>query len=63
MPCTDAGKGIKGRKRYILTDTCGFLILILVHAADIQNRDGAVDVPKAIRRCFPWLRHVFADGG
>lgn len=59
----DAGKKVKGRKRHILTDTCGFLVLILVHAADIQDRDGAVDVLKAIRQRFPWLRHVFADGG
>ena len=26
----DAGKKIKGRKRHIVTDTCGFLIFILV---------------------------------
>ena len=39
------------------------MIFILVHAADIQDRDGAVDVLKAIRNRFPWLRHVFADGG
>ena len=59
----DAGKKIKGRKRHILTDTCGFLVFILVHAADIQDRDGAVDVLKAVRSRFPWLRHIFADGG
>ncbi|KPH88643.1 transposase [Komagataeibacter intermedius AF2] len=59
----DAGKKIKGRKRHILTDTCGFLIVLPVHAADIQDRDGAVDVLAAIRRHFPWLRHIFADGG
>lgn len=59
----DAGKKVKGRKRHILTDTCGFLIFILVHAADIQDRDGAVDVLAAVRNRFPWLRHVFADGG
>ena len=53
---------MKGRKRYIITDTNGFLLFILVHAADIQDRDGAVDVLKAIRFRFPWLRHVFADG-
>jgi transposase len=53
-PCGyDAGKKIKGRKRHILTDTCGFLIFILVHTADIQDRDGAVDVLKAVRRRFP----------
>ncbi|MHB0824005.1 IS5-like element IS1031C family transposase, partial [Novacetimonas hansenii] len=59
----DAGKKVKGRKRHILTDTCGFLIFLLVHAADIQDRDGAVDVLAAIRKHFPWLRHIFADGG
>jgi len=59
----DAGKKVKGRKRHIVTDTTGFLIYILVHAADIQDRDGAVDVLAAIRHRFPWLRHVFADGG
>ncbi len=57
------GIRIKGRKRHIVTDTCGFLIFILVHAADIQDRDGAVDVLAAIRHRFPWLRHIFADGG
>ena len=59
----DAGKKVKGRKRHIITDTCGFLLFILVHAADIQDRDGAVDVFKAIGLDFPSLRHVFADGG
>lgn len=59
----DAGKKVKGRKRHIVTDTCGFLIFILVHAADIQDRDGAVDVLAAIRHRFPWLRHVLVDGG
>ena len=59
----DAGKKVMGRKRHIVTDTCGFLIFILVHAADIQDRDGAVDVLAAIRNRFPWLRHIFADGG
>ena len=59
----DAGKKVKGRKRHIITDTCGFLVFILVRAANIQDRDGAVDVLKAIRFRFPFLRHVFADGG
>ena len=46
-------KRVKGRKRHIVTDTCGFLVLVLIHAADIQDRDGAVDVLKAIRHRFP----------
>lgn len=59
----DAGKKTKGRKRHIITDTQGFLVGAVVHAADIQDRDGAPSVLKGIRRSFPWLRHVFADGG
>jgi putative transposase len=56
-------KGNNGRKRHIITDTCGFLVSVLVRAADIQDRDGAVDVPKIIRFRFMFLRHIFADGG
>lgn len=59
----DAGKKIKGRKRHIVTDTLGLMLFIIVHAADIQDRDGGADLLKAIRYRFPWLRHVFADGG
>ena len=59
----DAGKKIKGRKRHIVTDTEGNLVGLLVHSADIQDRDGAVDVLASIRSLYPWLRHVFADGG
>jgi len=40
----DAGKKIKGRKRHIVTDTEGHLVGVQVHAADIQDRDGAVGV-------------------
>jgi transposase len=59
----DAGKKIKGRKRHIVTDTEGHLIGLQVHAADIQDRDGATGVLASIRYLYPWLRHVFADGG
>ena len=59
----DAGKKINGRKRHIITDTAGHLVAARVHAADIQDRDGAPDLLASIRYLFPWLRHVFADGG
>jgi transposase len=59
----DAGKRIAGRKRHIITDTVGHLVAARVHAADIQDRDGAPDLLSSIRYLFPWLRHVFADGG
>ena len=59
----DAGKKVKGRKRHIMTDTLGLLLFAVIHSAGIQDRDGAPDVFRAIRHRFPWLRHVFADGG
>lgn len=59
----DAGKKINGRKRHILTDTLGLLVGLVVHSADIQDRDGAVVVLNSVRHREPWLRHVFADGG
>jgi transposase len=63
-PCGfDAGKKIKGRKRHIVTDTQGHLIGVVIHAADIQDRDGAPLALSSIRSTYPWLRHVFAEGG
>jgi transposase len=59
----DAGKKVNGRKRHIITDTNGLLVGARVYGADIQDRDGAVGVLASIRYLFPWLRHVFADGG
>ncbi len=59
----DAGKKIKGRKRHIVTYTEGHLVGLQVHPADVQDRDGAVDLLASIRSVYPWLRHVFADGG
>ena len=59
----DAGKKINGRKRHIVTDTSGLLVGLVVHSAAVQDRDGAAQVLKSIVKRWPWLRHVFADGG
>ena len=58
----DAGKKIKGRKRHVVTDTLGLLIAVMIHGTDIQDRDGAPNLLASIRKAFPWLRHLFADG-
>lgn len=36
----DAGKKVNGRKRHIVTDTLGLLVVVLVTAASVQDRDG-----------------------
>lgn len=59
----DAAKKTKGRKRHILTDTLGLMLVLVIQAAHVQDRDGAPEVLRFARYRFPWLRHVFADGG
>lgn len=39
------------------------LVGLVVNPADIQDRDGAIGVIASIRRLYPWLRRLFADGG
>lgn len=59
----DAGKKIKGRKRHILVDTMGLLLLVIVHAANVQDRDGARLLLEKAKELFPRLRLIWADGG
>lgn len=40
-----------------------FMVGLLIHTTDIQDRDGVVSLLTLIRRSFSWQRHVFADGG
>lgn len=59
----DAGKKVKGRKRHLLVDTMGLLLLVIVHVASIQDRDGAKLVLEKAKGHFPRLRLIWADGG
>lgn len=45
-----------------MTDTLDLLVGLMVHRADIQDRDGALAVLKSILPRLPWLRHIFAGG-
>lgn len=58
-----AEKMVKGRKRHILTDTIGLPLGMIVTPADVQDRDGAPDLIASLGSAFPWLHHIFADGG
>lgn len=59
----DAAKKVKGRKRHALVDTDGRALLLQVHAADVQDRAGAVPLLKASRALFPFIERLFADSG
>ena len=54
-----------GRKRHLLVDTIGLILLVMLLPANIQDRDGAKQLLAAFfaqagrRR----VRHIWADGG
>ena len=62
-PGYDAGKKIKGKKRHILVDTQGLLMMAIVHAADVQDRDGGVLLMATLFGLYPFLLKLYADGG
>lgn len=57
----DAGKKVKGRKRHAMVDTDGRALELLVHPADVQDRDGAVPLLKMSRGRHPFVKLAFAD--
>ncbi|MGH7052614.1 MAG: IS5 family transposase [Stellaceae bacterium] len=57
----DAGKTVKGKKRHILVDTLGLVIAVLVHPADVQDREGGLRLLQSVRRTFPFIKRIFAD--
>ena len=59
----DAGKKINERKRHIVTDVLGLLLMVDVHAANIQDRDRAPDLLKALGEKFPNLHHIGVCAG
>lgn len=59
----DANKKIVGRKRHIAVDTDGRLLIVNLTTADISDSAGAQAILDAIRKRWPWVKHLFADGG
>ena len=59
----DAGKKVNGRKRHVLVDTLGLIIAVVVHGANIQDRDGAKLVLNGIKARVGRLQLIWADGG
>ena len=59
----DGGKLVKGRKRHIVVDTLGLLLVVLVSAASLSDTEAALDVGVRLRGRFPRLRKLWADQG
>jgi putative transposase len=60
----DGGKKMKGRKRHILVDTLGLLLVVLVHSAGISEKAGGkMLLQRAHQKGFSRLSLIWADGG
>ena len=57
----DAGKKITGRKRHLAVDTLGLVLAVVVHAASLQDYDGARLVLAQLYHQFKRLKVIFAD--
>lgn len=58
----DAGKKIKGRKRHLLVDTLGLLLVVSVTSASVQDRDGAPPMVAVGCAKAPELKLLYVDG-
>ena len=58
----DAGKKVVGRKRHIAVDTDGRLLMVNLTTADISDSAGAQVILGGIRKRWPSVKHLFADG-
>ena len=57
------GKKVNGRKRHYLVDTEGHLLAVLVHAANVDEREGARWVFGYVAGRWTQLQKVWADQG
>ncbi len=57
----DAAKKVVGRKRHIAVDTDGRLLMVHLTPADVSDSTGAQAILDAIRKRWPWVKHLFAD--
>jgi transposase len=59
----DAAKKVNGRKRHVAVDTMGLLLVVLVTAASVQDRDAARPLLWRLRASYRGIRLCWADAG
>jgi hypothetical protein len=57
----DAAKKIRWPQRHIAVDTDGRLLMVNLTTADLSDSTGAQPILDAIRKRWPWVKHLFAD--
>ncbi len=62
----DAGKNVKGRKRFLTVDTLGLVLRVLITAASVGEREGGKQVLKKVKQMEPSvsrLHTIWVDAG
>lgn len=62
----DGGKKVNGRKRVLITDTLGFVVLVMVTSAHVQDVHAGKQVLLALQQrpeLLTRLQKIYADGG
>ena len=59
----DGGKKVNGRKRHLLVDTLGLLLMVVVTQANVSDQRGLKAILAAIAKGFGRLKVIKADGG
>lgn len=59
----DAGKKTTGRKRHVVVDTPGLIMVVMVTSASVQDRPGGRRILEKLAAVFPTVALVWADGG
>ena len=59
----DGWKKVKGRKRFILVDTIGNLLAVIVTAANISEQAGARQLLSKALKNLATIKKIWADGG
>lgn len=59
----DTAKPVKGRKRHLIVDTLGLLILVMVTAASAQDSDAGQEMLIDVKAKTSRLKKVYADQG
>lgn len=59
----DGGKKVNGRKRHLLVDTMGLLLKVVVHAANLQDRESVNLLLEPVKGQSPRMEKVWVDQG
>ena len=59
----DGGKKVKGRKRHLLVDSLGLLVVVVVHAAGVSETAGAREVLAELIGRWWRMKLIWLDGG